>query len=93
MRVGPLAFSPRVGLGAKWENPFKDDTKRDWFLKNIEDEAKRREIEEGNRLFYVAMTRAEEHLVFSYSCFGKRKEQPRRNEWKPAPKPSGPSTQ
>src|SRR5579864_6942433 len=72
--VGPLAFSPRVGLGARWLNPATAESKRDWFLKTIEDEAGRRETEEGNRLFYVGMTRAEEHLVFSLSSFGKRKE-------------------
>ena len=72
--VGPLAFSPRIGLGAQWLNPATSESKRDWFLKNIEDEAKQRETEEGNRIFYVAMTRAEEHLVLSYSSFGKRKE-------------------
>src|SRR5260370_33706966 len=72
--VGPLAFSPRFGLGAQWLNPATGERKRDWFLRNIEDESKQRETDEGNRLFYVAMTRAEEHLVFSYSSFGKRKE-------------------
>jgi ATP-dependent helicase/nuclease subunit A len=72
--VGPVAFSPRFGLGAQWLNPATGDRKRDWFLRNIEDEAKQRETDEGNRLFYVAMTRAEEHLVLSYSVFGKRKE-------------------
>ena len=72
--VGPLAFSPRFGFGAHWLNPATGESKRDWFLMNIDDEAKQREIDEGNRLFYVAMTRAEEHLVFSYSSFGKRKE-------------------
>jgi ATP-dependent helicase/nuclease subunit A len=72
--VGPLAFSPRFGLGAQWLNPATGDRKRDWFLRNIEDEAKQREADEGSRLFYVAMTRAEEHLVLSYSVFGKRRE-------------------
>jgi ATP-dependent exoDNAse (exonuclease V) beta subunit len=72
--VGPLAFSPRIGLGAQWLNPATGDRKRDWFLRNIEDESRQGETDEGNRLFYVAMTRAEEHLVLSYSVFGKRKE-------------------
>ncbi|HKX00324.1 MAG TPA: UvrD-helicase domain-containing protein [Bryobacteraceae bacterium] len=72
--AGQLAFSPRVGLGVSWIDPASGESKRDWFLKTIEDEGKRREKEEGNRLFYVAMTRAEEHLVFSFSSFGKRKE-------------------
>ena len=71
---GPLGFSPRVGLGARWTNPASGETKRDCFLKAIEVEAKQRETEEGNRLLYVAMTRAEEHLVLSLSSFGKRKE-------------------
>jgi ATP-dependent exoDNAse (exonuclease V) beta subunit len=72
--AGSLAFSPRVGLGAQWVNPATGEKKRDWFLRNIEDETRQREAEEANRLFYVAMTRAEERLVFSYSSFGKRKE-------------------
>ncbi len=72
--VGQLAFSPRVGLGAKWRNPACEDEKGDWYHAEIREEAGRREIEESNRLFYVAMTRAEEHLAFSYSSFGKRKE-------------------
>ncbi len=72
--VGPLAFSPRFGLGARWIDPASGDEKGDWFHAEIREEAGRRETHEGNRLFYVAMTRAEEHLVFSYSSFGKRKE-------------------
>jgi len=68
------AFSPDVGLGAKWLNPVTGEDKRDSFLKAIEKEVTEREEHEGNRLFYVAMTRAEEHLVFSYSSFGKQKE-------------------
>jgi ATP-dependent exoDNAse (exonuclease V) beta subunit len=71
--VPPLCFSPRVGLGARWRNPDGDDDKGDWFHAAIRDEAGRREIEEGNRLFYVAMTRAEEHLVFSLSSTGSLK--------------------
>jgi len=72
--VGPLAFSPRFGLGARWMNPASGDEKGDWFHAEIREEAGTRETQEANRLFYVAMTRAEEHLVFSYSSFGKRKE-------------------
>ncbi len=68
------AFSPNFGLGAKWVNPVTGEDKRDSLLKAIEYEVSQREAQEGNRLFYVAMTRAEEHLVFSYSSFGKPKE-------------------
>ena len=71
---GSLAFSPNLGLGAKWMYPDMSDTKRDSFLKAIADEVRERESDENDRLFYVAMTRAEEHLVFSYSRFSKPKE-------------------
>ena len=71
---GSPAFSPNLGLGAKWVNPVTGEDKRDSFLKAIEEEVSQREAQEANRLFYVAMTRAEEHLVFSYSSFGKAKE-------------------
>ena len=71
---GSLAFSPSQGLGANWIYPGEDDTKRDSFLKAIADEVEEREADESDRLFYVATTRAEEHLVFSYSSFGKQKE-------------------
>ena len=71
---GAVAFSPNLGLGANWNLPAIDDTKRDSFLKAIADEVKQREEDESDRLFYVAMTRAEEHLVFSYSSFAKPKE-------------------
>jgi len=71
---GSLAFSPNLGLGANWMYPGTSDTKRDSFLKAIADEVDRREAHESDRLFYVAMTRAEEHLVFSYSSFAKPRE-------------------
>ena len=65
--VGDVSFSPRVGLGARWRNPVTGDEKDDLYQSAIRQERKQREAEEGNRLFYVAMTRAEEHLVMSYS--------------------------
>jgi ATP-dependent exoDNAse (exonuclease V) beta subunit len=71
---GSPAFLPNLGLGAKWVNPVTGEDKRDSLLKAIEEEVSQREAQEANRLFYVAMTRAEEHLVFSYSSFGKAKE-------------------
>ncbi len=72
--VDPLCFSPRLGLGARWLNPASGEEKGDWFHNAIREEAGHREAAESNRLLYVAMTRAEEHLVFSYSSFGKQKE-------------------
>jgi len=68
-----IAFSPRIGLGARWRHPMvagKD--KDDAFQHAIREELKQREEEEGHRLLYVAMTRAEEHLVLSFSNDGKK---------------------
>jgi len=64
---GAIAFSPRIGLGARWHHPCGGDDKDDAFQHAIRQELKQLEKEEGNRLLYVAMTRAEEHLVMSYS--------------------------
>jgi ATP-dependent helicase/nuclease subunit A len=56
-----VAFSPALGLGARWRDGD------DLFQHTIRDERKGREEQESNRLLYVAMTRAEEHLVLSFS--------------------------
>jgi len=71
---GAIAFSPRIGLGARWHHPVcrEDKDKDDAFQHAIRHELKQREKEEGNRLLYVAMTRAEEHLVLSFSTNGKK---------------------
>lgn len=67
---GPVSFTPGFGLGVKWRSPFADDDTKyvddSWQLRNSED-LKKREDEEENRLLYVAMTRAEERLILSYS--------------------------
>ena len=65
--LGNLSFSPELGLGARWRNPANGELKDDVYQHGNRQERKQREIDEGNRLFYVAMTRAEEHLVLSYS--------------------------
>jgi ATP-dependent helicase/nuclease subunit A len=63
-----VTFTAEVGLGIKWKDPFSDDGLKDsWALANSEN-LKRREKEEMSRLLYVAMTRAEEHLILSYSA-------------------------
>ncbi len=68
--VSVVAFSPRWGLGARWRDPGsgKDKEKDDLFQHAIRDERKKREESESNRLLYVAMTRAEQHLVLSWSA-------------------------
>jgi ATP-dependent helicase/nuclease subunit A len=62
-----VAFSRHFGLGARWRIPGTRDEKDDLFQHAIREERKRRETEEGHRLLYVAMTRAEQHLVLSFS--------------------------
>jgi ATP-dependent exoDNAse (exonuclease V) beta subunit len=77
---GAISFSPRIGLGARWHHPLgradkdnaKDNAKDDAFQHAIRQELKQREKGEGHRLLYVAMTRAAEHLVLSFSTNGKK---------------------
>ena len=68
-----VAFSRHSGLGARWRNPATGEDKSDLYLHAINRERKQRETEESHRLLYVAMTRAEEHLVLSFSGKGKPK--------------------
>jgi ATP-dependent exoDNAse (exonuclease V) beta subunit len=71
---GVISFSPRIGLGARWHHPLGrgDKDKDDAFQHGIRQELKQREKEESSRLLYVAMTRAQEHLVLSYSTNDKK---------------------
>ena len=62
-----VAFSQRYGLGARWRNPAGGRDKDDLFQHQVREERKDREAEEGHRLLYVAMTRAEQHLILSFS--------------------------
>ena len=62
-----VTFSPRIGLGARWRNPAVRDDKDDLFQHAIRQERTRRENEESHRLLYVAMTRAEQQLILSFS--------------------------
>ncbi len=64
----PVTFTPASGLGLKWKDPTgkKDGLEDSWQLRNTE-ELKEREKQESHRLLYVAMTRAEEHLILSFS--------------------------
>jgi ATP-dependent helicase/nuclease subunit A len=62
-----VAFSPRIGLGARWRNPAVRKQKDDLFQHAIREERRVREMEESHRLLYVAMSRAEQHLVLSFT--------------------------
>jgi ATP-dependent exoDNAse (exonuclease V) beta subunit len=67
-----VTFSPRIGLGARWRNPAVRKDEEDLFQHEIHKERADRETKESHRLLYVAMTRAEQQLVLSFS--GKPKE-------------------
>jgi len=58
-----VAFSH--GIGAKWRNPATGKSQPDTVYAALRLERKRREEAEENRLLYVAMTRAEEHLLLT----------------------------
>ena len=62
-----VAFSRHLGLAARWRNPAFREDKDDLYMHALRQEWKVREQDESDRLLYVAMTRAEEHLVLSYS--------------------------
>ena len=64
---------PRIRPGralAQSRRPRKD--KDDLYQHALREEWKRREEEESSRLLYVAMTRAEHHLVLSFSATGRK---------------------
>jgi ATP-dependent exoDNAse (exonuclease V) beta subunit len=67
-----IGFSRHAGLGARWRNPAAGEDKNDLYLNALAQEIKQRETEEGNRLLYVAMTRAERHLVLSFSATNRK---------------------
>jgi len=71
-KLSVVAFSPRIGLGARWRNPAKREDKDDLYEHAIRIERKQREAEESNRLLYVAMTRAEHRLILSFSLNGNK---------------------
>ncbi len=62
----PVTFTPAFGLGIKWRSDRDKGIGDSWHLRNAE-EFEQREKHEEHRLLYVAMTRAEEHLILSYS--------------------------
>jgi len=69
-----VAFSRHIGLGARWRNPATGEDKDDLYQHALREERRQREEEESARLLYVAMTRAEQHLVLSGSISGRKRE-------------------
>ena len=70
---GAINFTPQHGLGIRWRSPdgSREGIKDGWHASNG-DAVKSRENQETNRLLYVAMTRAEEHLILSYSATARK---------------------
>ena len=75
--LGPVAFSRSHGLGVKWRHPRSGKDLPDPSFARMEAELKHKLAAEGMRLFYVAMTRAQDHLVLSYADA----ERGRASEW------------
>jgi ATP-dependent exoDNAse (exonuclease V) beta subunit len=65
--LAAVEFSRRFGLGVTWRDPANGKEVADLFQNAIGEERERSEKEEGHRLLYVAMTRAEHHLAMSFS--------------------------
>ncbi|MFQ5863406.1 MAG: UvrD-helicase domain-containing protein [Candidatus Brocadiales bacterium] len=64
-RTEDLTFSKKVGLGFKTLNPTtkNPETTRNYY--QIVEDQRQKDLEEMERVFYVALTRAEEHLILS----------------------------
>ncbi|MEO8028891.1 MAG: 3'-5' exonuclease, partial [Bryobacteraceae bacterium] len=71
-RTSAILFSPSHGLGIQWRNSFDGKGYGDLVHRTIAKERSARDKEEENRLLYVAMTRAQDHLVLA-DAFNKRK--------------------
>ncbi len=63
----PFSFTPGVGFGTTWRAGYDEKPQADAFHSANCIVITAREEQESNRLLYVAMTRAEEHLILSYS--------------------------
>ncbi|MDQ6708357.1 MAG: PD-(D/E)XK nuclease family protein, partial [Acidobacteriota bacterium] len=62
----PFSFTQDLGLGISWKDPVNGKPQGDLIHVANQNATRRKEDEEAARLLYVALTRAEEHLVLSY---------------------------
>jgi len=62
-----ICWSPRNGLGMRWRVPGSAESVEDPVLNAWQSECGQRERAEEDRLLYVAMTRAEERLILSWT--------------------------
>jgi ATP-dependent exoDNAse (exonuclease V) beta subunit len=65
-----ISYSHQGGLGVKWRNPVDSDGVGDAFWRANREAAQGAQDAEENRLLYVGCTRAQEHLVTSWSVTG-----------------------
>ena len=73
-----VLYDPECGLGIRWiEDAARGQAQGDSIYEAIRERLKERDKEEADRLLYVAMTRAEEHLILSASFGG----QPQARGW------------
>jgi CRISPR/Cas system-associated exonuclease Cas4 (RecB family) len=70
-----ISFTHAHGLGVKWRNPATETGQGDVAWHANRDEVNRAADAEENRLLYVGMTRAKEHLVLSWSNTGRERGQ------------------
>lgn len=66
--LDPISYSAKAGFGVRWRDPVTGKRAPDGAFASIESEQKRKSAEEEMRLLYVALTRAEDHLVLSYAA-------------------------
>jgi ATP-dependent helicase/nuclease subunit A len=77
--AGPsIRLSPEGRLGTWWRNPVTGKGVKDLSYRRTTDLLSHRECLEEDRLLYVAMTRAEEHLVLSFAMT----DRPRGEHWR-----------
>ncbi len=87
-----LVYSRELGLGVRWRLPGGVESAPDHVHRAIAGQEKEREAKEAHRLLFVAMTRAEQHLVVSYSIQkNARSDWPKKIQegWKFSPDPAG----
>lgn len=71
--LGDLLTSPEMGIGMKWINPLTREPIPDHTYSRIEKERLEKEAAEDERVLYVAMTRAKEHLILSGALGARQK--------------------
>ncbi len=64
--ISAISYSRKYGIGVRWRMPGGSESVSDSVHIQISEQTKLRETQESDRLLFVAMTRAEQHLVLSW---------------------------